>query len=108
MNKVIPLEDYVLVQLIEGDEKTAGGLFIPEKARDGQRDARIVKVLAVGPGRVTEYGASIVPGVRAGDLCLIPRMAGTQVEHESSAKLRILRCTEVLAQVEESRIELLK
>ncbi len=104
MNKVIPLDDYVLIEIIDVGERTFGGIIIPEKARDNQRDARLARVLAAGPGRTTEYGARIEVTVKPGEMVLIPRVAGCQVEHESSGVLRILRCVEILAKVEETRI----
>lgn len=104
MNKVNPLEDYVLVQIIDVGEMSVGGIIIPEKARDNHRDARFAKVLAVGPGRKTEYGANLLVTVKPNDMVLIPRSAGYQVEHESHNLLRILRSTEILGTVEESRI----
>lgn len=104
MNKIIPLDDYVLIKLVDAGERKVGGIIIPEKARDNQRDARVGKVLAVGPGRTTEYGARIEVTVKPGDFVLIPRSAGTQVETEDRSLQRILRCVEILGIVEESRI----
>lgn len=106
--KIIPLGDNVVVQLLE-QQKTKGGLFIPDKARTNQRDAIIGKVIAVGPGRVTEYGAKVDAGVKEGDYVLLPRGGGTEVElaaenRGSGQKLRVLRGVELLGIVEESRI----
>ena len=101
-DKVLPLGDYVLLQIIE-QEKTAGGLFIPEKARGNMRDAQMGRVLAVGPGRMSEYGARQEVDVVPGDTVLIPRGLGIQVEHEA-ATMRILRCSELLCKVEQSRL----
>lgn len=104
MNKIIPLDDWILVQLVDLGERTLGGIIIPEKARDNHRDARIAKVVAAGPGRNSEYGHRVEVTVKVGDMVLMPRGAGYQVEHESHAVMRIMRCCEILAIVEESQI----
>lgn len=107
--KIIPRGDYVVVEILSA-EKTKGGIIIPDKARGNQRDAIIGRVLAVGAGRMTEYGAKIVPEAKEGDYVLLARGAGTEIELDVSGrgkdakKLRILRDQELLGAVEESRI----
>ncbi len=107
--KIIPHGDFVIVEILS-QEKTKGGLIIPDKAKTNQRDAIVGKVLGVGKGRVTEYGATILPEVKEGDYVLLARGAGTEVELDVSGrgkdarKLRILRDQELLGTVEESRI----
>lgn len=107
--KIIPHGDFVVVEILS-QEKTKGGIVIPEKARGNQRDAIIGKVVAVGKGRLTEYGATIVPEAKIGDYVLLARGAGTEIELDVSGrgkdakKLRILRDQELLGSVEESRI----
>jgi chaperonin GroES len=106
--KIIPTGDNVVVQLVER-QKTKGGIIIPDKARTNQRDAIIGKVLAIGPGRVTEYGVKVDAGVNVGDYVLIARGAGVEIElaaeaRDSERKIRILRGVEILGTVEESRI----
>lgn len=111
-NKIIPNGDFVVIELLE-QKKTKGGIIIPDKARGNQRDAIIGKVLAVGAGRTTEYGATLVPKAKEGDYVLLARGAGTELELEAEArskdakKLRILRDMEILGFVEESRVILL-
>lgn len=103
-HKIIPNDDNILVQLVAGDEKI-GSIIVPEKARDNHRDAVIAKVLAVGPGRATESGAFIKVTVGVGELILIPRVNGYKIEAAGEKmQQRIMRCTEVLAKLEESRI----
>ena len=104
MNKIIPLDDNVLVQIIDFGERVQGGIIIPEKARDNQRDARVAVVLAVGPGRTTEYGTRLEVTVAPGDTVLLPRTAGCQVEHEGNLQMRLLRCCELLGKVEQTRL----
>ncbi len=106
--KIIPLGDNVVVQLLE-QQKTKSGLFIPDKAKTNQRDAIIGKVIAAGPGRLSEYGTLVPAGVKEGDYVLLARGAGTEVELAAESrgegkKMRILRGVELLGVVEESRI----
>lgn len=107
--KIIPNGDYVVVEILS-QEKTKGGLIIPDKAKSNQRDAIVGKVMAVGKGRMTEYGTMLVPTAKEGDFALLSRGAGTEIELDVSGrgkdarKLRILRDQELLGFVEESRI----
>lgn len=100
--QITPKGDNVLLQIIE-TEVTPGGIIIPEKARSNMRDAVMGRVLAVGPGRVTEYGTKIEVDVKPGDFVLLMRSAGVVIEHEK-ATMRVVRCGELLCNVEESRI----
>jgi chaperonin GroES len=102
--QIIPNGDNVLLQILD-QKKTAGGIVIPEKAKHS-RDAVYAKVLAVGPGRVTEYGHKVECDYKVGDFVLLPRVAGVVIEHEKM-DLRVLRSMEILARVEESRIVML-
>lgn len=108
--KIFPMGDYVLLHMVD-QEKTTGGIIIPDKAKSNQRDAQIGKVVEIGPGRVTEYGATIVPASKVGDYVLLARGAGVEVEFaanraagKKAAKMRIIRDCELLGRVEESRI----
>jgi co-chaperonin GroES (HSP10) len=107
--KIIPNGDNVLLEIVEQD-KTAGGLYIPDKARGNQRDAVLGKVIGVGKGRLSEYGARIVPDAKEGDYVLLARGAGVEVElvaesrGKDAKKLRIIRDCELLGTVEKSRI----
>ncbi len=107
--KIKPHGDFVIVEILS-QEKTRGGLVIPDRAKSNQRDAIVGKVIGVGNGRVTEYGAKLMPEVQEGDYVLLARGAGTEVELDVSGggkdakKLRILRDQEILGTVEESRI----
>lgn len=101
VEKIYPHGDMVLLEVMK-IERTKGGLYIPDKA-NGQRDAIYCKVMAIGKGRVTEYGVKIECTVKPGEYVLIPRGAGTKVDHEK-CELRLLRDCEILCSVEESRI----
>lgn len=105
--KIIPLGDNVAVEIIHQDKST-GGIIIPDKAKGNQRDAIIGKVIGVGTGRTTEYGFVIKPLVAEGDYVLLGRGAGTEIELDTRSKdarkVRILRDVELLGKVEKSRI----
>lgn len=103
MNKIIPLDDYVLVELVPATErKSAGGIVIPLKASQ-HRDLLLGKVLAAGPGYTAAHGEVKVT-VKVDDLVLFPRGGGDAVFTEDEKQLRMMRCCEIRAKVEESRI----
>ncbi len=72
-----PLGDRVLVLLSEVQERTESGLIIPQMAQEKSNRGTVV---AVGPGRVTEHGRLIEPHVKRGDVVLLPKYAGTEIE----------------------------
>ena len=75
--KFRPLHDRVLLRRIEQSEKTAGGIIIPDSAKEKPMEA---EVLAVGPGVYNEAGASRTAlDVKAGDIVLISKWAGTDI-----------------------------
>lgn len=93
--KIRPLADRVLLEWVDTSTQTASGLFIPEAAKDKPTHA---KVIAVGPGRV-ESGVLVEPRVKAGDVVLLSKYAGTEVQSDGK-KLVMLREEEILAVVE--------
>ncbi len=105
--KIIPFGDNVAIEIVD-QKKSTGGIIIPDKAKSNQRDAIIGRVIAVGAGRMTEYGILIKPVCAVGDYVLLGRGAGTEIELDTrtkdSKKVRILRDVELLGGVEESRI----
>lgn len=74
--KFKPLGDRVLVKRLEGQEKTAGGLFIPEAAKEKPQKG---KVLAVGPGKCDETGKRVTLQVKEGDQVYFGKYAGTEI-----------------------------
>jgi chaperonin GroES len=93
MLKIHPLQDRVLLQrLEEQEEKTAGGLIIPDSAKE---KPQIGKVLAVGPGRRTPEGTIIPVGVKEGDKVFFGKFAGTEVGKD----LLMVREDEILGTV---------
>ena len=75
--KFRPLHDRVVVRRLEGEEKTKGGIIIPDNAKEKPQEGEIV---AVGPGGRNESGELIAMGVRAGDKVLFGKWSGTEVK----------------------------
>ncbi|MDR0330180.1 MAG: co-chaperone GroES [Chitinispirillales bacterium] len=92
---VKPLADRVLVRPLDAEEKTAGGLFIPDNAKEKPQKGEIV---AVGPGKVAESGAKIEMTVKAGDKVLYGKYSGTEVSVDGVEYL-MMRESDVLAVV---------
>ncbi|MFM7673741.1 MAG: co-chaperone GroES [Candidatus Fonsibacter sp.] len=72
-----PLHDRVLVQPLDSEEKTAGGIIIPDTAKEKPSEG---KVVAVGPGARTEDGKLLPMDVKVGDLVLFGKWSGTEVK----------------------------
>ena len=72
-----PLHDRVLVQPLDGEEKTAGGIIIPDTAKEKPSEG---KIIAVGPGAKTEDGKILPMEVKVGDLVLFGKRSGTEVK----------------------------
>jgi chaperonin GroES len=72
-----PLHDRIIVSRLESEEKTPGGIIIPDTAKEKPQEG---KVLAVGPGRLNKDGQRIAPDVKAGDKVLFSKWGGTEVK----------------------------
>lgn len=94
--KVRPLADRVVVQALAEAEQTRGGLYIPDTAKEKPQQG---KIIAVGPGKVSEQGERIVPDVKAGDTVLYGKYSGTEVTVEGEDYL-ILRESDILAVID--------
>jgi chaperonin GroES len=79
-----PLHDRVLVRRIEQDEKTAGGIIIPDTAKEKPQQG---EVLAVGPGARDESGKTLPMSVKPGDVILFGKWSGTEVKLEGEELL---------------------
>jgi len=75
--KVKPLGDRVLVELLEAEEITKGGIVLPETAKEKPQQA---KVLSVGKGKVSDDGKVIAPEVKAGDVIIFGKYSGTELK----------------------------
>lgn len=91
-----PLADRLLVEPIEVEEKTASGIFIPDTAKERPQQG---KVIAVGPGRITEDGKQLPVAVEEGQTVLFSQYAGTEIKIDGKEYL-ILSENDVLAIVE--------
>ena len=94
--KIRPLQDRIIVKRIEEEETTAGGLIIPDTAKEKPQEG---KVVAVGKGKVLEDGKSRKLDVKKGDRVLFSKYAGTEITLEGEERL-ILREDDVLGIVE--------
>lgn len=87
-----PLHDRVLVRRVEGDEKTAGGLIIPESAKEKPAEGLVV---SVGAGAKDEDGERIAMDVSAGDKILFGKWSGTEVTVDGE-ELLIMKESDIL------------
>jgi chaperonin GroES len=94
--KMRPLADRVVVEPMEGEEVTTGGILLPETAKEKPQQG---KILAAGPGRRDEDGKLIQMDVKVGDTVLYAKYAGTEIKVEGK-KLLILKESDILAVVE--------
>jgi chaperonin GroES len=88
-----PLADRVIVRALEAEEKTAGGLFIPDSAKEKPQQGEVV---AVGPGRIGDDGKTITMEVKVGDKILYGKYSGTEVTVEGVDYL-IMRENDIFA-----------
>ncbi len=94
--KIRPLHDRVIVQRVEEEEKTKGGIIIPDSAKETPIEGRII---AVGPGRKDDSGKVTPLDVKAGDRVIFSRYAGSEVKIEGEEYL-IMREEDILGVVE--------
>jgi chaperonin GroES len=94
--KVKPLHDRVIVKRMEGDDKTKGGIIIPDTAKEKPVEGLIE---AVGNGKIIEDGKVIPLQVKVGDKVLFGKYAGTEIKIEGSEFL-IMREDDIIAIVE--------
>ncbi len=82
--KFRPLHDRVLIEVLDGSEKTAGGIIIPDTAQEKPQEG---KVVAVGGGAKTEDGKAIPMDVKVGDKVLFGKWSGTEVKIDTKKKI---------------------
>ena len=88
-----PLNDRVLVKRLESEEKTAGGLYIPDTAKEKPSKGEVV---AVGPGKIAENGSRVAMAVKKGDEVLFNKYAGTEIKLDGVDHL-VMREEDILA-----------
>ncbi len=97
MAKIKPLYDKVLVERLKAEDKTAGGIVLPDTAKEKPTEGRVV---AIGGGRVADDGNAVPPTVKVGDRILFGSYAGTEIKEEGKEYL-ILDESEILAVVDD-------
>jgi chaperonin GroES len=90
-----PLDDRVLVEPLEAEEKTAGGILLPDTAKEKPQRG---KVVAVGPGKLRDSGERTALSVKVGDEVLFGRYAGSEVK-EGGKEYKVMREGDILAKV---------
>jgi len=93
--KIRPLGDKVLVQRMEAETKTAGGIVLPDTAKEKPQRG---KVLAVGPGKLLDSGQRAEMSVAVGDEVIYGKYGGTEIE-VNGEEVKILRESDILAKV---------
>jgi chaperonin GroES len=94
--KIRPLQDRVIVRRLEEEEKTKGGIIIPDTAKEKPQEG---KVIAVGKGKITEEGKVIPLDVKVGDKILFGKYSGTEIKIEGEEHL-IMREEDILGIIE--------
>lgn len=94
--KLRPLHDRLIVKRLDGEEKTAGGLFIPDTAKEKPQKGTI---MAVGNGKKSDDGKTIELDVKVGDTVLFGKYAGTEIKVDGE-ELLMMREDDILAVVE--------
>jgi chaperonin GroES len=91
--KIKPLADRVVIEPLEAEEKSSGGIYLPDTARE---KPQMGKIIAVGPGKTSDSGETIKPEVKVGDKVLYAKYSGTDVTLDGKDYL-IVRESDVLA-----------
>jgi chaperonin GroES len=94
--KIRPLQDRVIVQRVQEEEKTKGGIIIPDTAKEKPQEG---KVMAVGKGKVGDDGKLIALDVKAGDRILFGKYSGTEIKIDGEDVL-IMREDDILGVLE--------
>ena len=94
--KIRPLQDRVMVKRLEEEQKTAGGIIIPDTAKEKPQKGEII---AAGPGKKDENGKLIPLDVKAGDKVLFSKYAGTEIKVEGE-ELLMMREDDIMGIIE--------
>ena len=90
-----PLNDKIVVKRLEADDKTAGGILLPDSAKEKPQRGTVI---AVGPGKMLDSGDRAALGVVVGDEVLFGKYSGTDVKVDGK-EVKILRESDILAKV---------
>ena len=94
--KLNPLDDRIVIEQVDAEETTAGGIVLPDAAQEKSQRGT---VLAIGPGRLLESGERCAVGLSVGDVVLFGKYGGTDIEVEGK-EVKILRESDILAKLE--------
>ena len=98
--KFRPLHDRIVVRRITAEEKTSGGIIIPDTAKEKPMEG---EVIAVGPGARNEQGAVVVLDVKAGDRVLFGKWSGTEVKLDGE-ELLIMKESDIMGVIDASGV----
>ncbi len=88
-----PLADRVVIKPIQAEEKTKGGIVLPDTAKDKPQEGEVV---AVGPGRILDNGTKLTPEVKVGDRVIYSKYSGSEVKIDGEEHL-VVREQDILA-----------
>ena len=91
--KLQPMGDRLVVKPIQSEEKTKSGIYLPDTAKEKPQEG---KVIAVGPGRMTDEGKRIAPDVEVGDIVIYTKYGGSEIKIDGE-ELIIMRESDILA-----------
>ncbi|MGN6517185.1 MAG: co-chaperone GroES [Rhizomicrobium sp.] len=94
--KFRPLGDRVVVRRVQEEQKTSGGIIIPETAQEKPQEG---EVISVGPGALDENGKRVVPEVKSGDFVLFGKWSGTEVKIDGE-ELLIMKESDIMGVLE--------
>ena len=98
MTKLKPLGDRLVVEPIEQEDTTSGGILLPETAKEKPQEGRVI---AAGPGKLDDSGKRVKMEVKVGDRVLYAKYSGTEIMVEENKQVLILKESDVLALVED-------
>lgn len=90
-----PLGDKVIVEVLSAEEKTKGGIILPDTAKEKPQEA---KVIAVGSGKTLENGKVVAPDVKVGDIVIFGKYSGSEIKVDDKEYL-IIDADDILAVV---------
>jgi chaperonin GroES len=91
--KLQPMGDRLVVKPLQSEEKTKSGIYLPDTAKEKPQEG---KVIAVGPGRMTDEGKRIAPDVEVGDIVLYAKYGGSEIKIDGEEFI-IMRESDILA-----------
>jgi chaperonin GroES len=94
--RIVPLDDRVVIEILEAEEKTTGGILLPDMAKE---KPQLGEVVAVGPGKLLDDGKRAHPLVAKGDIVLFGKYAGTEVR-VGEVEYTIMKESDILAKQE--------